>query len=58
MPQADRLMIRPLIEEVRRNYPFVPAAICPASLGIKASLIGAVQLALDALVVHAYPYRL
>ncbi|MEI6876745.1 MAG: ROK family protein [Spirochaetota bacterium] len=58
LPRADSLLIEPLIEEVRRNYPFSPTSIRSASLGTKASLMGAVQLALDSLVVHAYPYRL
>jgi len=46
------------IEEVRRIYPFAPAAIRLGDLGADAGLIGAVQFALDSLVVHAYPYRL
>ncbi len=55
---AETLMLRPLIEEVERSYPFPPATVKLSSLGSKASLFGAVQFALDSLVVHAYPYRL
>ncbi|MEI6387082.1 MAG: ROK family protein [Spirochaetota bacterium] len=58
IPGAEGLMLRPLIEEVERSYPFPPATIKLSSLGSKASLFGAVQFALDSLVVHAYPYRL
>jgi glucokinase len=58
LPDIDSLIFKPLIDEVIRNYPFGSASIRLASLGEKASLIGAVQFALDSLVVHAYPYRL
>jgi predicted NBD/HSP70 family sugar kinase len=58
LPDIDVLILNPLIEEVIRNYPFTPASIRLASLGAKASLIGALQFALDSLVVHTYPYRL
>lgn len=58
LPGADALILNPLIEEVRRIYPFAPAAIRLGDLGADAGLIGAVQFALDSLVVHAYPYRL
>ncbi len=58
LPKAEELILRPLIEQVRANYPFSPAHINLASLGGNASIIGAVQLALDSLVNHAYPYTL
>jgi glucokinase len=58
LPGADSLILNPLIDEVRRYYPFAPAPIYLASIGANACLVGSVQFALDSLVVHAYPYRL
>jgi predicted NBD/HSP70 family sugar kinase len=58
LPGADLLILNPLIDEVRRCYPFAPAPIYLASIGANACLVGSVQFALDSLVVHAYPYRL
>jgi predicted NBD/HSP70 family sugar kinase len=58
LPGVEALILEPLKAEVSRNFPFRPATIGLASLGAKASIIGALQFALDSLVVHAYPYRL
>lgn len=58
LPEAYTLLLKPLIDEVRSNYHFTPTDIRLASLGANASLIGAVQFALDSLIVHTYPYRL
>lgn len=58
LPGADSLILNPLIDEVRRYYPFAPAPMYLASIGANACLVGSVQFALDSLVVHAYPYRL
>jgi len=58
LPDFEALVIKPLIEDALRSYPFTPTTLRLASLGAKASLIGAMQFALDSLVVHAYPYRL
>jgi len=58
LPGADLLILNPLIDEVRKYYPFAPAPIYLASIGANACLVGSVQFALDSLVVHAYPYRL
>ncbi|HOV94037.1 MAG TPA: ROK family transcriptional regulator [Spirochaetales bacterium] len=55
---ADTRFIEPLIAKVLNAYPFRPIAIRKASLGAEASLIGAIQIALDAIVVHEYPYKL
>ena len=58
LPGADALILNPLIDAVRKYYPFAPAPIHLASIGANACLVGSVQFALDSLVVHAYPYRL
>ncbi|MGD9941199.1 MAG: ROK family transcriptional regulator [Clostridia bacterium] len=58
LPGADSLILNPLIDAVRKFYPFAPAPIYLASIGANACLAGSVQFALDSLVVHAYPYRL
>jgi predicted NBD/HSP70 family sugar kinase len=58
LPEAYALLLKPLMDEVRANYHFSPTDIRLASLGANASLIGAVQFALDSLIVHTYPYRL
>ncbi len=57
-PETEAMIARPLIEAVLRNYPFQPANVRLASLGSRTSVIGALQFALDSLVVQAYPYRL
>jgi predicted NBD/HSP70 family sugar kinase len=58
LPFADSLILEPIVAEVGRNYPFTPPAILKTSLGGKANIIGAVQFALDSLLVDMYPYRL
>jgi hypothetical protein len=58
LPGADALILNPLIDAVRKYYPFAPAPIYLASIGANACMVGSVQFALDSLVVHAYPYRL
>ena len=55
---AESEIARPLIEEIQRNYPFLPATVRLTSLGSRASVLGALQFALDSLVVHSYPYRM
>lgn len=55
---ADTKLLQPLMRKVLDSYPFRPVSICKASLGSEASLIGAMQVALDAITVHKYPYRL
>jgi predicted NBD/HSP70 family sugar kinase len=57
-PCAETMIVRPLIDEVLRNYPFQPAQVLLTSLGARASVFGALQFALDSLIVHSYPYRL
>jgi predicted NBD/HSP70 family sugar kinase len=57
-PCAEAMIVRPLIGEVLRNYPFQPARVLLTSLGARASVFGALQFALDSLIVHSYPYRL
>jgi predicted NBD/HSP70 family sugar kinase len=57
-PQAVDAIVTPLINAVLRNYPFQPSQVLPASLGARASVVGALQFALDSLIVHTYPYRL
>lgn len=58
MPGFERIFLDPLIEKIKTYYPFQPVTVCKTSLGSEASLIGAVQMTLDAISVHAYPYRL
>lgn len=58
LPGAGDRILKPLIEDVVRHCPLMTTEVRLASLGANASLIGAVQFALDSLVVHAYPYRL
>ena len=58
IPGAESQITWPLIEAVQRNYPFLPATVLPTSLGSRASVIGALQFALDSIIVHAYPYHL
>jgi predicted NBD/HSP70 family sugar kinase len=58
LPGAESLIARPLIAEILRNYPFQPADVRLTSLGARASVFGALQFALDSLIVHSYPYRL
>ena len=49
LPGADLLILNPLIDEVRRYYPFAPAPIYLASIGANACLVGSIQFALDSL---------
>jgi predicted NBD/HSP70 family sugar kinase len=56
-PEAVALIARPLITEVLRHYPFQPAQVLLTSLGARASVFGALQFALDSLLVRSYPYR-
>jgi glucokinase len=58
LPFADELLLQPLMDAVEKSYPFAPAKILRTSLGGKANIIGAVQFALDSLLVEEYPYRL
>jgi len=58
MPGIERQFLDPLMEKIKTYYPFQPVTVCKTSLGSEASLIGAVQMTLDAISVHAYPYRL
>jgi predicted NBD/HSP70 family sugar kinase len=58
LPFFDSLILQPLFDEVSRNYPFTPTTLLKTSLGAKASIVGAVQFALDSLLVDMYPYRL
>ena len=58
LPYADELILQPLVSAVARGYPFAPARILRTSLGSRANIIGAVQFALDSLLVDEYPYRL
>ena len=58
LPGAEELLARPLMDEILRNYPFEPAILKRTALGSRASVIGALQYALDSLLVHAHPYRL
>jgi predicted NBD/HSP70 family sugar kinase len=58
LPGAYDLMLKPLIEEIVRHCPLAPSTVRLASLGAEASLSGALQFALDSLIVHAYPYRI
>jgi len=58
LPGAASLLLNPLMEAVRKHYPFAPAPIHLSSVGAKACLVGSIQFALDSLVIHAYPYRL
>jgi glucokinase len=58
LPFADELLLQPLISDVEKSYPFSPVKIQRTSLGAKVNIIGAVQFALDSLLVDEYPYRL
>jgi glucokinase len=58
LPGADSLILNPLMDAVRKHYPFAPAQIHLSSVGANACLVGSIQFALDSLVIHAYPYRL
>jgi predicted NBD/HSP70 family sugar kinase len=55
---AESEIARPLIEEIQLNYPFKPATVRLTLLGSRASVLGALQFALDSLVVNSYPYRI
>jgi predicted NBD/HSP70 family sugar kinase len=57
-PSAVSMIARPLIKEVMRNYPFEPAQVLLTSLGARASVFGALQFALESLIVQVFPYRL